>query len=265
MSGPSVGAPRWRRFVDRAFNGGRSQPTRVRGTRMAEDEEEFEEEFEEEVAREEAQELSAEGKSIANKLKSKTGDGRQLAPWLNIDPEEIARQQKMKAQIQARQTAAASRVDAMTIDPQAAELSGTGGLKSKVLSEEEVELRWSTQGEKGNAGFIVQRRQGGTSAFTNIATFEEAAQLRTKGPQGGDYVYLDDTVAPGTYVYRIVDCDKDGKKNAISQKLVEVESEDEATFQFIVGGVIAVLALGLVVAGVVVDPIQTTDKGSSFF
>ena len=44
----------------------------------------------------------------------------------------------------------------MLIDPQAAELGAGGGLKSNVLSEEEVELRWETADEAGNAGFIVQ-------------------------------------------------------------------------------------------------------------
>merc|ERR1719439_581980 len=102
---------------------------------------------------------------------------------MNIDPEEIARQKREREERRNRQTQV-SRVESMSIDPQASELSGTGGLKSKVLSEEEVELRWSTQGEEGNAGFIVQRRPGGTGAFTDIETFESFAPLRTKGPQG---------------------------------------------------------------------------------
>ena len=42
----------------------------------------------------------------------------------------------------------------MQLDPQAAELNAAGGLKSKVLSEDEIELRWETSDETGNAGFI---------------------------------------------------------------------------------------------------------------
>jgi hypothetical protein len=208
--------------------------------------------------------LSPEAQKVANALKSASGDGRELAPWMNIDPEEIARAKKEREERRLRQVES-SRVDSMSIDPQAAELSGMGGLSTKVLSEEEVELRWSTQNEEGNAGFIVQRRPGGTGAFTSIETFEKAAQLRTKGPQGGDYVYLDDTAAPGTWVYRIVDCDEGGQKSAISQKLVEIESESEATQQFVVGIAIFAIAIGFFLLGVFADPLQTTDKGAAFF
>lgn len=35
----------------------------------------------------------------------------------------------------------------MQLDPQAAELNAAGGLKSKVLSEDEIELRWETSDE----------------------------------------------------------------------------------------------------------------------
>jgi|TARA_B110001469_G_scaffold79989_1_gene75687 hypothetical protein len=36
----------------------------------------------------------------------------------------------------------------MQLDPQAAELNAAGGLKSKVLSEDEIELRWETSDEQ---------------------------------------------------------------------------------------------------------------------
>jgi hypothetical protein len=111
----------------------------------------------------------------------------------------------------------------------------------------------------------VRRRPGGQNAFTDVATFETAAQLRTKGPQGGDYVYLDDTVAPGTWVYRIVDVDTSGQKSAISQKLVEIESNSEQTQQLIVGIFFFGLAIAGVVGGIVLDPLQTTDRGAVFF
>jgi hypothetical protein len=213
---------------------------------------------------EEPRKLSPEAQKVANALKSASGDGRELAPWMNIDPEAIAAQKREREERRQRQ-ATASRVDTFSIDPQASELSGTGGLKSKVLGEEEVEIRWSTQGEEGNVGFIVQRRPGGTGTFSDLATFESFAPLRSKGPQGGEYVYLDDTAAPGTWVYRIIDCDTEGKKVAISQKLVEIESESEASQQFLVGVLIAGIALAVFVVGLFADPIQTTDKGSAFF
>ena len=36
----------------------------------------------------------------------------------------------------------------MQLDPQAAELNAAGGLKSKVLSEDEIELTWETSDEQ---------------------------------------------------------------------------------------------------------------------
>merc|ERR1712113_1239960 len=95
-------------------------------------------------------------------------------------------------------------LDQLNVDPQAAELGAGGGLKSKVISEEEVELKWSTGDETGNAGFVVQRRKGGKDKFEDIASFESFAPLKSKGPSGGDYRYLDDAVpSTGTWVYRI--------------------------------------------------------------
>merc|ERR1711908_58436 len=67
----------------------------------------------------------------------------------------------------ARQ-AAQKEVDPLAIDPQAAELGAGDGLRSKTISEEEVELRWSTGNEDGNAGFIVQRRKGGLAGRADV-------------------------------------------------------------------------------------------------
>jgi hypothetical protein len=106
-------------------------------------------------------------------------------------------------------------------------IAAGGGLKSKVLSEEEVELRWDTTDEAGNAGFIVQRRRGGAAEFSDLETYEGFSPLRSKGPDGGSYVYLDDTAGVGTWVYRILDCDKGGTRSAVCQKLVEIEDKDE--------------------------------------
>ena len=220
--------------------------------------------YEEEVA-EEPEEMSAEAAKIMSGMRSSSGV--EFAPWMKVDAEKIAKAKKEREERKARQAAAAVdlRGDTMLIDPQAAELGAGGGLKSKVLSEEEVELRWSTQDEAGNKGFVVQRRRGGQQAFDDLASFEGFAPLRTKGPAGGDYVYLDDTADVGTWVYRIVDCDANDRRSAVCQKLVEIDSKSEATFTVVVGAVIATLALGLVVAATLADPIQTTDKGSAFF
>merc|ERR1719331_3456909 len=170
---------------------------------------------------------------------------------MKIDAEAIAKAKKEREGRKAK-SAAGLKSDAMLIDPQAAELGAGGGLKSKVLSEEEVELRWDTTDEAGNAGFIVQRRRGGTSDFNDLETYESFSPLRSKGPDGGSYVYLDDTAGVGSWVYRILDCDQGGTRSAVCQKLVEIEDKDEQQFT-------------VVVAGILADPIQTTATGSKIF
>lgn len=111
----------------------------------------------------------------------------------------------------------------------------------------------------------MQRRQGGSENWQEIATYENFAPLRTKGPAGGEYVYLDDGVNVGTWVYRIVDCDTNGQRSAICQKLVEIESGAEQTQTLVIGAAIASLALVLVAVGIFADPIQTTDLGGRVF
>ena len=208
-------------------------------------------------------ELSDEAARIMRGMTSSTGV--EFAPWMKVDAEKIAAAKKERELRKARQAASMQKSDAMLIDPQAAELGGGGGLKSKILSQEEVELRWDTQDEVGNAGFVVQRRKGGSENFEDLATYEGFSPLRTKGPAGGSYVYLDDTADVGTWVYRILDCDTGGTRSAVCQKLVEIESKDEQQFTLIVGGVIASLAVALFFFGVISDPIQTTAKGGAFF
>merc|ERR1719440_2664111 len=149
---------------------------------------------EEEYEAEKEVELSQAAQKVVNNMKSSTGV--EFAPWMKVDAEAIAKAKKEREERKARQAAVAGKADTMLIDPQAAELGAGGGLKSKTLSEEEIELRWSTQDEVGNAGFIVQRRKGGQPQFSDIATYETYSPLRTKGVDGGEYVYLDDTVAP---------------------------------------------------------------------
>merc|ERR1719353_414657 len=222
------------------------------------DESEYEEELEAGVLEEKA-EMSQEAQRVVRGMKSESGV--EFAPWMKIDAEAIAKAKKEREARKAKQAMQALKSDSMLIDPQAAELGAGGGLKSSVLSQEEVELRWDTTDEAGNAGFIVQRRKGGGANFEDLESFENFGPLRSKGPAGGSYVYLDDTADVGTWVYRILDCDTTGERSAVCQKLVEIESESEQQCTLVVGGVIAGLALLLVAAGILSDPIQTTAKG----
>lgn len=221
-----------------------------------------EEVYQQEIAAEEETELSPEAERVLRGMRSSSGV--EFAPWMKVDPEAIAKAKAERAARKARQ-AQDMRSDAMLVDPQAAELGAGGGLNSKILSEEEVELRWDTQDEVGNAGFIVQRRQGGSESFIDLATYEDFSPLRTKGPAGGTYTYLDDSAGVGTWVYRILDCDTSGQRSAVCQKLVEIDSEAEGKQTILVGVAIATLAIAFVAAGIFIDPIQTTSAGAKMF
>lgn len=208
-------------------------------------------------------EMSAEAAKIMRGMTSSSGV--EFAPWMKVDAEAIAKAKEEREARKARQAQAALKSDSMLIDPQAAETGAGGGMKSKVLSQEEVELTWETADEAGNAGFIVQRRRGGSENFGDLETYESFAPLRTKGPAGGSYKYLDDTADVGTWVYRILDCDTAGTRSAVCQKLVEIESKDEQNFTVVVGVFALGLALVATIAGLVADPIQSTATGSKLF
>ena len=209
----------------------------------------------------ESGEMSEEAQRVVRGMTS--ASGVEFAPWMKVDAEKIAQAKKDRAARLAKQ--ASGKADSMLIDPQAAELGAGGGLKSKVLSEEEVELRWDTTDEAGNKGFIVQRRRGGAPNFEDIESYEKFAPLRSKGPGGGSYVYLDDEAGVGTWVYRIVDCDTKGQRSAVCQKLVEIDSQSEKSFTLVVGGVIFGLAVVAFAVGILSDPIQTPATGSKIF
>jgi len=268
----NVGAPALR-SVNAAVT--RSAPLPVMQTEEIVEEEEAmsEEEYEAELALEEQAKQDALGGKAVQEEENLLAPGeaerikaeiKKRAPWMDIDPEAIARAKRDRENRKKEQ--AMKSVDAMNIDPQAAEMNAASGLKSKVLGEDEVELRWETADEVGNEGFIVQRRPGGQSDFVTIATYDKFAPLKTKGPGGGQYVYLDSEsgLRPGSWVYRIVDCDTSGDKSAMCQKLVEIESKDEQTQTIVVGALIATLALVFVGAGIFIDPIQTTQAGRGF-
>lgn len=163
------------------------------------EDDEFVDEFGNVRAVEEAtpkQELSEEAQRVYQKMRNK--EGVELTPWMKIDPEAVAQAEKMRAARKARKEREAKSLDGVEIDPQAAELGG-GGLKSKVISEEEVrvpppparcelitsrrphhllpqiELSWATDNEADNKGYIVQRRPGGArgppcSAASRVGT-----------------------------------------------------------------------------------------------
>merc|ERR1712176_578121 len=160
------------------------------------------------------------------------GAGVEYAPWMNITPEaeaEIKAVMKQKAEARRKRRDQEAGVSgALLMDSQAQELSG-GGLNIKVVSDNEVELTWATSSETYTKGFAIKRRQARTE-------------------------YLDDSIAPGGWVYRITECETNGSQNDICQALVEVTTADEQRGAVFAAVGIVVLGIAAFAAGIILDP-----------
>ena len=183
--------------------------------------------------------------------------GVDYAPWMNIseeDEERIRQLMKEKAEARRRRQEEEKSVSGnLYLDSQAQELSGTG-LNYKIIGGE-VELEWATRSEAGTKGFIVKRRPAKTEDFSVIASYADWGPLQSKGADGGIYRYLDDTVSPGGWVYRISECDNAGTEADLCQCLVEVQTEDEQRAAVIAAVGFAAFAVIAVVAGLTLDPL----------
>ncbi len=81
---------------------------------------------------------------------------------------------------------------------------------------ETVELKWATQSEVENRGFIIERAGAEEGPFVKIADFNSDERLRGQGnsSRGREYRYTDTAVQPGTrYWYRLYDQDINGGRN----------------------------------------------------
>jgi len=188
----------------------------------------------------------------------RNANGVDYAPWMNISAEDEAQiRQLMKEKTAARRKREEQEKSVsgnLYLDSQAQELSGTG-LKSKVV-DGSVELEWATKTEKGTKGFIVSRRPAKTENFEVIATYADWGPLQSQGADGGIYRFFDENVSPGGWVYRVSEEDTSGAKSDICQCLVEIQTEEEQRAGLIAGVGFGVFAIGSVVAGVVLDPMN---------
>ncbi|CAN0364379.1 unnamed protein product [Ascophyllum nodosum] len=182
--------------------------------------------------------------------------GVAYAPWMvdQFDPENLA---KVAASIEARKKKEADMVPeaygSLARDPQQMELSGAG-LKAKRIADDIVELTWTTGEEKGNLGFIVNRRKGKTEKWEEIASYTNFPPLNSKGPSGGTYTIVDEGVEEGTWVYRVSDISKSGVRNDVCQTLIELQTSSEALQTKIGLGFLAVALLVAAAAGTMIDP-----------
>jgi len=188
----------------------------------------------------------------------RNANGVEYAPWMNITPEaevEIKTIMKQKAEARRKRKDQEAGVSgALLMDSQAQELSG-GGLNCKVVSDNEVELSWATSSETSTKGFAIKRRQARTEEFETIVSYENWGPLATKGVEGGEYTFLDDSVSPGGWVYRITECETNGQENDICQALVDVQTSEEQRGAIFAAVGIVVLGIAAVAAGIVLDPV----------
>lgn len=190
----------------------------------------------------------SEGARVGGRKSLLKADGTPYAPWMNVSAEHDG-------------SVIASKSDArgkLAADPQLAELSGVG-LSWKLLGDE-LELRWSTGNEDGNAGFIVSRRAAREEKWEKLADFGDApAELASKGRAGGDYSFLVTKPAVGAYLYRVSDVDSGtGVVSDLSQCLVDIEApEDSSVRNSALAALVAVLGLALWL-GLSLDPLSST-------
>lgn len=134
------------------------------------------------------------------------------------------------------------------------EIEASEGMKWR-LTDGLVDMVWSTAGEPDNFGFIVQKRPSYGGDFQEIASYKEVTQLVSKGPAGGRYRYTDPSTASGSWIYRVMDCDRTGSDSSVlCQCFVEVQSDSESKFQGAAAIGIVVLMSVLAVLGYSLDP-----------
>lgn len=188
----------------------------------------------------------------------RNANGVDYAPWMGISAEDESQiRQLMQEKAAARRKRQEQERDvsgALLMDSQSQELSG-GGLKYKI-SDGNVELEWATNIEDNTKGFLIKRRPAKTTSFNVVASYEDWGPLVSKGESGGVYRYLDTDVAPGGWVYRVTECDNNGREFDICQCLVEVETQAEAIGSIVAAVSIGLFAVGAVVGGLMLDPLD---------
>jgi hypothetical protein len=223
------------------------------GSPQASKSEPSQEESEQEEIERMVQEEMKKTRKISNLRNAK---GVDYAPWMNISEDDEKKIRQIMAEKAAarrkRQEQERSVTGALLMDSQAQELSGVG-LNYKIIGED-VELSWATSREANTEGFVLKRRPAKTENFEVLASYKDWASLATKGIDGGVYRFLDDSAGPGSWVYRITEVEKNGRESDISQCLVDVQTKEEQMGTILAAGGLGAILIGLVVAGVALDP-----------
>ena len=215
----------------------------------------------EQVTDEEEAEIIANAQKIAKKKRSNlyNEEGVAYAPWMvrQVDEDAVAAARAMRGYEKRRERIALEEKQGTIniLDAASSELTGLG-LKAKVLSEDEVELTWSTDDEEANRGFLVERKAVGYSDWDEVASYQSWSPLKSKGTLGGAYSYIDATVSEGEWLYRIVAEQSDNSRAIVCQVGVSVENSGQQLQTKLVVGGFAALVLGALAAGALLDPIK---------
>ena len=200
-------------------------------------------------------------KEIAKKKRSNlyNEEGVAYAPWMvrQVDEEAVAAARAMRGYEKRRDRIALEEKQGTVniLDAASSELTGLG-LKAKALSDEEVELMWSTDDEEANRGFLVERKAVGYSDWDEIASYASWSPLKSKGTLGGAYKYVDATVSEGEWLYRIVAEQSDNSRAIVCQVGAAVENSGQQLQTKVIVGGFAFLFVAALVAGDLLDPIK---------
>jgi len=181
---------------------------------------------------------------------------KKYAPWMSdiTSPEAIAAREEADRQ---RKSKKSEKLVGNRIDPAKQEVAGAGLKLQLTMTDEgaDVSLAWFTGSEEDNAGFNVMRKGRGDDDFKVIASFDKFQSLRSKGPGGGAYRFVDENVAPGPYLYKVQDVSASSNfVTDVAQKGVEIETKEEASTNFaIVAGFLGVLG-AITAVGIALDP-----------
>jgi hypothetical protein len=92
---------------------------------------------------------------------------------------------------------------------------------------ESVLLKWQTESELENLGYIIQRREKAEENWTKIASYQSDEKLLGQGSTSEvtNYTYRDTFIKPGlTYEYQLADVSYSGE--IIYHKIVEIKVDD---------------------------------------
>jgi hypothetical protein len=126
--------------------------------------------------------------------------------------------------------------------------AGGGGLNS-ALAGDEVKLSFNVGVESNTRGYVITRRPGGSddATYKVVADYLTPGANLNSGALNGEYSYMDGSVEPGTWVYRVAEEDVEGKKTILSQTIIEVPSNSDKTKTLVasavLGGFLTVLTL----------------------